>query len=85
MIDPMTEGEHPIHTVQVHKAEALSMQTRAPLNGGQQSDAGGHHESKPDANPLREIVLRPAEWEGVPVPPRRWLRETAYPCARSPG
>jgi hypothetical protein len=61
MIDPMTEGEHPIHTVQVHKAEALSMQTRAPLNGGQQSDAGGHHESKPVNKRTRHVRLNAME------------------------
>jgi RecA-family ATPase len=56
-------------------AEVLSIKTGAPL-----ADDGT---SEP--NRLREITLKPAEWEGVPVPPRRWLSRNRIPMREVTG
>jgi hypothetical protein len=79
----MTPGEHATHTVVKFPA----------LNGGQHESK---QESKPDAvapwdtplganNLLRKIVLRPAEWEGVRVPPRRWFAQNRIPMREVTG
>ena len=36
--DPMMPGEHPTHTVEVHKAKVVSLQTGATLNGRAKED-----------------------------------------------
>jgi RecA-family ATPase len=36
-------------------------------------------------NPLRSILLKPAQWEGVPVPPRRWLAHNRIPMGEVTG
>ena len=79
----MTPGEHATHTVVKFPA----------LNSGQHESK---QESKPDAvapwdtplganNLLRKIVLRPAEWEGVRVPPRRWFAQNRIPMREVTG
>ena len=79
----MTPGEHATHTVVKFPA----------LNSGQHESK---QESKPDAvapwdtplganNLLRKIVLRPAEWEGVRVPPGRWFAQNRIPMREVTG
>src|SRR6266536_383606 len=42
-------------------------------------------EPAPPENLLRSILLKPAEWEGVPVPPRRWLAHNRIPMREVTG
>jgi RecA-family ATPase len=65
---------HPAHINGA--APIVHLQTRERLDGGQR-----HAES----NLLRKIVLRPAEWEGVPVPPRRWFARNRIPMREVTG
>jgi RecA-family ATPase len=59
-------------------AEVVSIKTGAPL-----PDEGAS--APAEENRLREITLKPAEWEGIPVPPRRWLSRNRIPMCEVTG
>jgi RecA-family ATPase len=56
-----------------HKAEVVSF------------DSGAQLDPELEKNELQSIVIRPAEWEGVPVPPRRWLSKNRIPMCEVTG
>jgi RecA-family ATPase len=67
--DPLSPGDHGNYTARHHKPKAKA-------NGADHST---------DVNRLKEIALRPAAWEGVPVPPRRWLARNRIPMCEVTG
>src|SRR5262249_30890164 len=54
---------------------------KAGAIGPEQADA----EAKASENLLRCALLKPTEWEGVPVPPRRWLALNRIPIGEVTG
>jgi RecA-family ATPase len=77
MIDPMTPGEHPTHFVEVGPP-------KEKLNGAKILHHPNAH-TDAEKNRLRDIALKPAQWEGVPVPPRRWLALNRIPMCEVTG
>jgi hypothetical protein len=77
--DPMIPGTHPTHILKkfeghppsgpkTNGASVVSLPTR-------ELQEEPETQNRPEVgNLLRKIVLRPSEWEGIPVPPRRWAR-----------
>jgi RecA-family ATPase len=45
----------------------------------------GDPPAQPVPNLLKHILLRPAEWEGKPVPPRRWFAKNRIPIGEVTG
>jgi hypothetical protein len=58
---------------------------KAKPNGATQRLEVPAQDTEQPKNLLREIVLKPSEWEGVPVPPRRWFARNRIPMREVTG
>jgi RecA-family ATPase len=70
-----TEGEH--YTRNVYEPNKLNGERKANGSGEAPHDSG--------PNRLREIIVHPNQWDGVPVPPRRWLSKNRIPMREVTG